>query len=389
MQSINMNTLWITTEEALARLGTKPQTLYANVSRGRIRAKPDPADPRRSLYQADDVGRLAERHAGRRQSAAVAAEAIRWGEPVLPTAISTISDGRLFYRGREAVALSEHATLEEVAALLWGGGNIAFETGEGGEGDASRMANAFTLLAARVTTDLPALGRKPAVLRAEAADVLLTVAGGLAPWHGEPMPLHQRLARGWQRPEAADPIRRALVLAAEHELNVSAFAARVTASSGAALSAATLSGLAALTGPRHGGAWLSVTLLTEQAASVGVREAIRGALSSEGVVRAFGHRLYPQGDPRAKALMASFEAPRLFVSLAEAGEELLGEPVNVDFAIAALTATFTLPEDAPLIIFALARTCGWLAHAMEQVEDGHLIRPRARYTGPMIETSGG
>src|SRR6218665_731149 len=101
MKLINMNTLWITAEEALRQLGTKPQTLYANVSRGRIRAKPDPADPRRSLYQADDVKRLAARHSGRRQSAAVAAEAIRWGDPVLPTAISAISQERLFYRGRD------------------------------------------------------------------------------------------------------------------------------------------------------------------------------------------------------------------------------------------------------------------------------------------------
>ncbi|MGK6316777.1 citrate synthase [Neorhizobium sp. DT-125] len=382
MQSINMNTLWITAEQALALLGTKSQTLYANVSRGRIRAKPDPGDPRRSLYQADDVKRLAERHAGRRQSAAVAAEAIRWGDPVLPTSISTISDGKLFYRGRDAVELAGHATLEEIAALLWDSENVGVAVGE--ERGASRMAAAFAGLAARVTTDLPALGRSSAVLKAEAAGVLSTVAAGLAPWRGDPVPLHLRLASGWQRPEAAEPIRKALVLAAEHELNVSAFAARVTASSGAALSAAALSGLAALTGPRHGGAWLSVTRLTEQAASLGVREAIRATLSSEGTVRAFGHRLYPQGDPRAKALMASFDAPAIYGSLAEAGEELLGEPANIDFAIATLAATFALPEEAPLVIFALSRTTGWLAHAMEQIEGGHLIRPRARY----IQTTG-
>jgi citrate synthase len=376
--------LWITAEEALSRLGTKPQTLYANVSRGRIRSRPDPADPRRSLYQADDVGRLAERHSGRRQSAAVAADAIRWGDPVLPTAISTISGEQLFYRGRNAVELCKEATLEEVAALLWETENVRVEAGGTENGGASRMAAAFAGLAARVMHDLPALRRKPFVLRAEAADVLSTVATALAPWP-EPLPLHERLARGWRRPEAAEPIRRALVLAAEHELNVSAFAARVTASSGAALSAATLSGLATLTGPRHGGAWISVTVLAEKAASVGVREAIRGMLSSEGVVRAFGHRLYPHGDPRARALIASFAAPPLYASLAEAGEELLGEPINIDYALAALAAAFGLPEDAPLVIFALSRTAGWLAHAMEQVESGHLIRPRARYAGPGAE----
>lgn len=380
---INMNTLWITAEEALALLRTKPQTLYANVSRGRIRAKPDPAEPRRSLYLVDDVKRLAERHAGRRKSSAVAADAIRWGDPVLPTTISSIANERLSFRGKDAVELSAHAILEEVAALLWETSEVRVEA-DMAEGEASRMEAAFGKLAARVMTDLPALRRKPFVLRAEAADVLSSVAAALAPWP-EPLPLHERLAHGWQRLEAAEPIRKALVLSAEHELNVSAFAARVTASSGAALSAATLSGLATLTGPRHGGAWISVTVLMEKAASVGVREAIRSMLSSEGVVRAFGHRLYPHGDPRAKALMTSFEAPPLYAALAEAGEELLGEPVNIDFALATLADTFKLPDDAPLVIFALARTVGWLAHAIEQVESGQMIRPRARYAGPVAE----
>jgi citrate synthase len=88
---------WLSAEQALDLLGTKPQTLYANVSRGRIRAKPDPSDTRRSLYFGEDVRRLATRHAGRRKSEAVAADAIEWGDPILPSALSTVWDGRLFY----------------------------------------------------------------------------------------------------------------------------------------------------------------------------------------------------------------------------------------------------------------------------------------------------
>ena len=98
---------WLTAEQALNLLGTKSQTLYANVSRGRIRAKPDPADTRRSLYLTDDVKRLAARHAGRRKTEAVAADAIQWGDPVLPSALSTVSEGRLFYRGQDAAKLAE------------------------------------------------------------------------------------------------------------------------------------------------------------------------------------------------------------------------------------------------------------------------------------------
>src|SRR5579872_3740984 len=103
--------VWLTAGEALAALRVQPQTLYANVSRGRIRAKPDPKDTRRSLYNSDDVKRLAGRRAGRRTVAAVAAEAIRWGEPVLVSGISTVAQGRLWYRGRDAVALASAATL--------------------------------------------------------------------------------------------------------------------------------------------------------------------------------------------------------------------------------------------------------------------------------------
>ena len=118
-----------------------------------------------------------------------------------------------------------------------------------------------------------------------------------------------------------------------------------------------------------------------QVSRTGVREAIRTMLSSDGVVRAFGHRLYPDGDPRAKAIMSSFDVPPLYAALAEAGEELLGEPANLDFSLAALAAAYALPDDAPMVIFALARTVGWLAHAMEQVVSGDLIRPRAHYAG--------
>ncbi|MET0445305.1 MAG: citrate synthase, partial [Pseudorhodoplanes sp.] len=359
---------------------------YANVSRGRIRAKPDTSDPRRSLYHADDVARLAERHAGRRKTETVAAETIQWGDPVLPSAISTIVEGRLYYRGQDAQRWSDHATLEQTAALLWDTASVTLDDGNEHEhqGGSSRISEVFIQLAARAAIDLPALGRSPAALHAEAGRVMSTVAVALAPGHYPDTPVHARLALGWNKPEAADSIRRALVLTAEHELNVSAFAARVTASSGASLAAATLSGLSTLSGPRHGGAWQSAFRLAEQARFLGAREAIRMTLSTEGVVRPFGHQLYPHGDMRARAIMASFEVPPLYVELAATGEQLLGESVNIDFALATMAAAFGLPAEAPLVIFALSRSTGWLAHAMEQVLTGRLIRPRARYTGPPV-----
>jgi citrate synthase len=372
---------WLTAEEALAELGTKPQTLYANVSRGRIRAKADPADPRRSLYQESDVKRLAERHAGRRKSETVAAEAISWGDPVLTSSISTIAAGRLLYRGQDAAELSAYATLEETALILWNAESFACVPASALETAPPSIQAVLLALAGRVSADLPSLGRARAALQMEACSVLSTVADALAPGSTD-HPLHHRLAACWGRPEAADCLRRALVMLADHELNASTFAVRVTVSTGPALSAAVLSGLATLTGPLHGSAWRSVDALAKAASGAGAEHAIRHLLLRGGKPVAFGHPLYPDGDVRAGVLLSSFDVPPVFRDVQLAGEEMVGEKVNVDFALTAMTAAFDLPEEAPIIIFALARTAGWLAHAMEQIESGHLIRPRARYVGP-------
>lgn len=375
---------WLTAEQALTLLGTKSQTLYANVSRGRIRAKPDPADTRRSLYFTDDVKRLATRHAGRRKTEAVAAEAIQWGDPVLPSALSTVFNGRLFYRGQDAAMLAERASLEDIALLLWDMKRpLRLEEGEVRRKIPSLNA-AFSALAERATTDLPSLGRSLPALQSEAESVFGTVADALAPG-ASGLLLHQRLATAWDRPDAGDLIRRCLVLLADHELNASTFTARITASAGATLSAATLSGLSTLTGPLHGGAWQSVRSLIARAATIGAEEAVRGYLAEGRPLPAFGHQLYPDVDIRAEALLRCLTLPPLFAEVRDVGEQLVGERVNVDFAVTAMTHAFHLPEDAPLIIFALARTVGWLAHAMEQATSGRLIRPRARYVGPPVQ----
>ena len=369
---------WLTAEEALARLGTKPQTLYANVSRGRIAARPDPEDPRKSLYRQDDVERLASRKQGRRPARSVAAETIAWGEPVLDTAISTIAEGRLLYRGEDAVSLSETATLGAAAQLLW----ASVERPDFANRAQARqpgIAAAYGAMAELAATEMPTSGRHRAVLLEDAARVVSYLGGAMAAPGSDP--LHQRLARQWQRPDAADPLRRALVLLAEHELNASTFAARVTASTGAPLAAAVLSGLAALSGPLHGNASQSMLGLVDQANRLGAEAAVAAHLRQGGALPCFGHRLYAEGDARARALLASFTVPPIFVELAAAGERLSGEKPNIDFALAAMTAAFGLPEDAPMQVFALARSVGWIAHALEQVETGALIRPRARYIG--------
>jgi citrate synthase len=376
--------MWLSATEALARLGSKPQSLYASVSRGRIRAKPDPLDTRRSLYREEDVDRLAARARGRRSSATVASEAISWGDPVLPSAISTVSGGRLYYRGLDAVALSAGATLEECATLLWDGAWTLPVTGPG-PAAATPIAAAFAVLAERAAFAVPSSGLGPWQLRGEAAGVLGGMADALL--GAGSGPLHVRLADRLGRPDASDVLRRAIVLLADHELNASTFAARVAVSTGASLTAGALAGLATFTGPRHGtaaGAVLALALdIGPHADQPG--DGLREWLGEGRIIPGFGHRLYPGGDVRAEALLGAIAVPAAFRKLAEVAEDLLGDRPNVDFALAALTAAYDLPPYAPATIFALARSVGWLAHMLEQVASGQLIRPRARYVGPAVQ----
>lgn len=371
--------MWLTASEALSRLGSKPQSLYASVSRGRIRAKSDPADSRKSLYSAEDVDRLAARSRGRRSANSVAADTINWGDPVLPSAISTVSRGRLYYRGRDAGALSRMATLEEVAALLWEADPVRIPGGAGPSKPG--LAAAYVALAELTATSPPSLGRSPIVLRGDASRVFHAVADALlGPGEG---PLHLRLAARFGCSDAADALRRALVLLADHELNASTFAARVTVSTGASLAAGTLAGLAALNGPLHGTASSAVLALVHDIATdpAGAESGLREWLGEGRIVPGFGHRLYPFGDPRAAELLAAIEIPAGYRALLDAADAVIGDYPNVDFALAALTVAHDLPPEAPLTIFALARMAGWLAHMLEQIQSGAIIRPRARYVG--------
>jgi citrate synthase len=382
---------WLSADEALSRLRVRPQTLYAYVSRGRVRAEPDPAEPRRSRYRASDVAALAERKSRGRKAADVARGAIAWGEPVLASAITTVRDGRLFYRGQDAMRLAETATLEQVARLLRGGIGLPPDEPLLALPGPTVAARAFAAFAARAAADPPAQGRSADELAGEAAQLLDLMAAAAAGPEGaalredEAEAIHERLGRAWRAPrDGWDAIRRALVLLADHELNASTFAARIAASTGASLSAAVLAGLAALSGPRHGGMAARVEAFAAAATRGDWRKAARG-----GPPPGFGHQLYPDGDPRAAALLAAIETPPALAQLRARIEAETGERPNMDFALTAMRQALKLPADAPFALFAVARTAGWLAHAIEQLETGALIRPRARYVGNPPLAGGG
>jgi citrate synthase len=382
---------WIAAEEARDRLGVRPQTLYAYVSRGRVQVRPDPGDPRRSLYRSADIAALAQRKARSRKVSDVATGAIAWGEPVLSSEITTIAGGRLFYRGRDAIRLAETETLESVARLLRGGHGAALKRTErpAPPEHPDMRTRAYLALALRAGSDPPARGRHPLALAVEAATLLDVLTDAVAGEVGGGA-IHNRLALAWglgPGGPGADLIRRILVLVADHELNASAFAARVAASTGASLAASALAGLATLSGPRHGGATAAVRTFAAEAAQLGPRAAIANRLIEDRALPGFGHMLYGGDDPRAAALLERFTPPAELRVLREAVQAVAGLAPNVDFALMAASQALRLPPDAPFALFSVARCAGWIAHAIEQGQTGALIRPRARYVGPEPELS--
>ncbi|WP_175696056.1 citrate synthase family protein [Burkholderia ambifaria] len=380
---------WITLTEAARRLGVRAQTVYAYASRGSIAVMQDPDDPRKSLYRAEDVIALCRKKQVGRKRAALAAGTIFGAEPCIPSGITTFAKGRAWYRGRDSIQLSDTATLEETAALLWQATTpVTFDAPAVAlpAGECDRQC-AFTLLATLAAHGHSTLGRLDSALHIEAGQLVAIVArafgahddGGL-PW------THQRLAAGWGLDDrGADLLRRAMVLVADHEITSSAFAARITASTGASLAGCLLTGLATLSGPLHGDASGRVRAVFDDVQRLGAAHVVDHHLKSAIPIPGFGHHLYPDGDPRAAALLARLDPPAELARFIDKVTTLTGQRPTIDVALAMLSVQLRLPRDAAFGLFSIARSVGLLAHCIEQLRVGKVIRPRSRYTGPTLD----
>src|SRR6266550_1230189 len=389
-----MESTYLTARETAERLGIKRDTLYAYVSRGLLRSQPIPGRRERG-YRTEEVERL---RAGRGLS-----RATRSGPfvPVIDSAICLIEGGRLYYRGHDAIRLAETTTLKDIAGLLWGQDPIStFRHSQRSEarGIGGRVGAAASLgvierchvrLAELAAADLGALDLTPHGIVRTGRAILYELAACIGDRPTAPDPVHEQLAALWRLDQkGADLIRRCLVLLADHELNASTFVARCVASTGATPYAVVSGALAALSGRRHGGASASAEALLHEIAERDDPLAVMAArLARNEMLPGLGHPLYPAGDPRAAALlnaaMAAIPASRPLIEAAvAAARQLVPQPPNVDFALAAATTALGLPQGTALAIFILGRTVGWIAHAIEQYQSDVLIRPRARYTGP-------
>ncbi len=186
---------------------------------------------------------------------------------------------------------------------------------------------------------------------------------------------------------------KALVLHADHELNASTFTARVCVATLSDVYSGITAAIGALKGPLHGGANEAVMkMLTEIDTIDNVESYIRKKLDNKEKIMGFGHRVYKNGDPRAKHLremsrrLTEITGETKWYEMSVKIEQLIKEEKgllpNVDFYSASVYHSLGIDHDLFTPIFAVSRTSGWLAHILEQYSDNRLIRPRAEYVGP-------
>ncbi len=396
---------YLSAAEARRELGVTAQTLYAYVSRGLIRSEPGPEGTRSRRYPAEDVRRLKERGAARRDPDRAARGALYWGAPVLESTLTLITDGHIHYRGLDAVELSRTRSVEEVAALLWTGRaevpgtwleeDPAPVRAEPGVGPLPAMQ---IELARAEACDPRAWDLRPESAARVGFRILRRLTGVAA---GTPAAgsAAAALQRAWA-PEAHDAgplLSAALVLLADHELNVASFSARCVASAGSTPYAAVSAGIGAMHGTRHARHSERVeALFREVGTPDAARETAEARLRRGEGIPGFGHRLHPSGDPRTVELLRRLGEARpgspalaLADAIVAAAEPLLREKPTVEVGLVALAGALELPRGAPLVLFALGRTLGLVGHAVEQYGSAGMLRPRARYTGPVPQEAAG
>ena len=390
------DTLYLTARDAATELAVSPATLYAYVSRGLIRSEPG-ANPRSRRYRAEDVRGLKNR-----RSPMVEGQGLKAADlPVLDSAICTITEEGSIYRGVYAVALSQTATFEQAATLLWDSKSFdpfaksnmpvvspAMRKILDATKDASPMDRAVAVLALAAEADPRAYNSVAEGRAAIGARILRLVIAAMIRAEPSADPLHKQIARALapKHKHAEDLIRRALVLLADHELNPSTFTVRCAVSTGISLYDAVIAGMVALKGPKHGGAGPLASKLVDTLLEGDIAAIVRERVALGERFAGFGHSIYRHGDPRGVSLLEELTKAgadkRLTVEVPERIGEATGAFVNIDYALAVLCKTLGLPRGSETAIFAMSRTAGWIAHAIEQLESHALIRPRARYIGP-------
>ncbi|AYG79886.1 Citrate synthase 1 [Streptomyces hundungensis] len=380
--------------------------MRAYVSRGQLSSERAPGG-RGSTFDAKEVDALARR-GGRREPHSAGAG----GELTFRTALTLIDKDRYYYRGVDAVELATAYGFEEVAEWVWTG-----QLTHGPRFTAPpRFLDAARLAVGALPAHSGAMDRlRAAAVAVSAADplrfdldpaavlgcgrMLIPTLVGALPTVGAEHRGEGRLAwQLWRRLTSLAPdeqsirlLDTALALLIDHDLAASTLAVRVAASARAHPYAVVSAGLGALEGPLHGAAsGLAHRTLAEVLERGGAAPVVADHLRSGRRVPGLGHRLYPGEDPRAQALFALLDAiPEARDALAAARDVIDTTArhttlhANVDLALAVMSVAFKMPAEAGETVFAVARTAGWIAHALEEYAERPLrMRPSGHYIGP-------
>jgi citrate synthase len=345
------------------------------------------------------------------------------------SSISSIIDGILTYRGIDIDELAEKATFEEVAYLFWYGklpnsdelkklladlsANSAIPAAVIDQmklfpKDTNAMAALRTAVSSLALYDYTAndMSKEANLLKAIKLQAQIpTIIAAFAriregkevigPKAGVSIAENFLFMLTGENPEkiAVEALDKALVLHADHELNASTFAARVTVATLSDIYSGVTSAIGALKGPLHGGANEAVMVMLEEIGSVDNVEAyVNKKLGNKEKLMGFGHRVYKNGDPRAKHLekmsraLGEITGNMKWYDMSIKIEEMVisqkGLKPNVDFYSASCYTYLQIPRDLFTPIFAISRASGWTAHILEQYDNNRLIRPRAEYVGP-------
>ena len=345
------------------------------------------------------------------------------------SAVSSIIDGVLTYRGIDIDELADNATFEEVVYLLWNGelptreqlDQLKYDLAKEGvlpeqiisllnslPKDAHPMTTLRTVVSALAMFDpqeqemTPEANRRKALrIQAQISTIVAAIQRVregkdiLSPKPNFGYAQNFLFMLNGEEPNeiAIEAFNKALVLHADHELNASTFSSRVTVATLANIYAGTVSAIGTLSGPLHGGANEAVMSMLEEIGDLDRVDAyINEALASKKKVMGFGHRVYKTGDPRAKHLKKMSEKltkltgqSKLYDMSIRIDEIITTEKgllPNVDFYSASVYHSLGIARDLFTPIFAVSRTSGWTAQMLEQYANNRLIRPRAEYVGP-------
>ncbi len=410
---------YATAAEAMEILGVRRQTLYAYVSRGWIGSIPQPGRKNR-LYSRADLQRVQSRSQARAGHGAVAAAAMNWGEPIIPTSITEITPEGPRYRGRLAVDLARmRASFESVAELLWTGmwddmtapqwpvtkpwaelnqltNSLASLQGS------DQILEVFALVTLQLGVCRGSIAERVRSGRTLDAgrQIIQTLVGcfGLATARKRYVPMQsgQTVTQGLMQAlsvetssENHEAIESMLTLLADHELSPGTLSARVSASSGSTLHSCIASAICASSGVEVGRLYARVyEFLAGESTKFALLKRAMELRERGAAVPGFVHPLYRDGDPRAKYLLEIVHRRGKQTRQLAAAYDFVQEMAQQhnlfprhEIAVVMLTQAMGLPKQIPGALFVLARTAGWLAHVQEQRLSGTLMRPRARFVG--------